>query len=209
MILLPLSLGQALAAKDVCADDAARTENSAHIQSLYDDSEAEREDRSAQATSVLARDEQRIKELLKLDKKGLLCTPEDKWHAAWVMQQADDVDTLGRAYELAVETMEARLPRGPWLVAFSFDRKRTAKGYRQSYGTQTRVNDAGKRCLIELEGDITDEQRGQYGVPSLEKIYRQILDLNGLTQEAATVERMNRNMLFCPPVGDKRIAPPE
>ncbi len=46
-------------------------------------------------------------------------------------------------------------------------------------------------------------------MPSLEKIYRQILDLNGLTQEAATVERMNRNMLFCPPVGDKRIAPPE
>ena len=206
MLLLLVGLAHA---KDVCASDADQAANSEAIQAIYDDSEAERDVRSADATSVLARDEKRVKQLSKLDSKGRLCTPEDKWNAAWVMQQADNQQTLDRAYALAVETMEARLPRGPWLVAFSFDRKRTAAGYRQSYGTQTRVNGTGKRCLIELEGDITDEQRSQYGVPSLEKIYRQILDLNGLTSEAATVERMNRHGLLCPPLGSKRIAQPQ
>ena len=108
-------------AGDPCADPAAVTAGSAEIKRLYDAGEQDRNDRSSTATSVLERDEERVKAIVKLDNKVRLCTAEDKWHAAWLMTQADDLDVLTRAYDLAQEAMNAHHPNGAWLVAFTFD----------------------------------------------------------------------------------------
>ena len=116
-------------AAEPCSESAEiLAERSAGFKKLYEDGEAERADRSLDADSVLQRDEARVSEILKADKRGELCTVEDKWHAAWLLEQADSLDTLERAYQLALQTMEAHHPNGPWLVAFTFDRKRTAAG---------------------------------------------------------------------------------
>ncbi len=213
MLSIPLWAGlAAMAGKSPCTDEAQIAGNSATILSLYEAGEADRESRSAIATSVLDRDEKRAKQVVKLDRKGQLCTVADKWHAAWLMQQSDDVEVLERAYELAVETMEARDPRGPWLVAFTFDNKRTVRGYPQSYGTRNRVDEMGRRCLIELD-DTTDEQRALYGIEPLSATYRRILDLNGYTDDAPTEQRMRRHSLICPPLAQekrdqRRVGPP-
>lgn len=198
-------LSVALAATDPCAEaPEVLTERSAAIKRIYDDSEAERDDRSTDAASVLKRDEERVAELLRLDKRGELCTAEDKWYAAWVLQQADDLDTLERAYELAIATMEAHHKNGPWLVGFAFDRKRTASGYSQAYGTQTRVDSNQKRCLIELDPTMTDEKRVQYGHKPIAEMYRKVLDLNGYRDDEPTLERLQRRSLYCPPVAIER-----
>ena len=188
-------------AADPCAEPAeVLAERSLAVKKLYDDSEAERADRSLDATSVLKRDEERVADLLKRDKRGELCSLDDKWYAAWVLEQADDLDTLERAYSLAIETMEGHHQNGPWLVAFTFDRKRTAAGYLQSYGTQTRIDTANHRCLIEVDPSTTDEDRAKYGQKPIAEAYRKVLDVNGFTGDEATLERLNRRSLYCAPV---------
>lgn len=195
MILL---FARALAADDPCvAAPEVLAERSAAVKKLYDDSEAERADRGT--PSVQKRDEQRINELRKADKRGELCTADDKWYAAWVMQQADSLDTLERAYELAIETMQAFHKNGPWLVAFAFDRKRTAAGLPQAFGTQTRVDDQHRRCLVEIDGSVTDDERAKHGQKPLAEVYRKVLDLNGYTDDEATLDRVQRRGLYCEP----------
>lgn len=195
------------------ADEVECTPTQAEVvKQVFDESEAQR-DRRATDPEVQKADEKRTKEMAKLARKGLLCSPTEKWQAAWVMMQADDVETLELAYGLAVETMEAHDGRGPWLVAYAFDRKRVANGYRQSYGTQTRIDSQGRRCLVEVEPDVTDEERKKYGHPPIAEVYRKILDLNGFTDDAATLDRVQRRGLYCEPQAQKRgasrIAPPQ
>lgn len=183
-----------------CANDADTEENSAEIKAMYDAGEQDRAERSATAEGVLKRDEKRAKTMAKYDKKGWLCTPQDKWYAGWLLQQSDDIEVIERAYQLAVVSMKERVDRGAWLVAYAFDHKRVLQGYRQSYGTQTRVDPVGRRCLIELEGDVTDDDRRKYGVPMLRQIYRGVLDANGKTGEEPTEQRMKRHSLICEPL---------
>jgi hypothetical protein len=199
--------------KDPCADAVEAAAWTDEVKRLYEEGEAERDSRTDSATSVLERDEARVKAVRKLDKKGRLCTIDDKWHAAWILTQADDIDTLERAYALAQETMEARHANGAWLVAFTFDLKRTSEGYRQSYGTQTRVNERNQRCLIEVEPDVTDQDRADYGTKPIADVYREVLDLNGYRDDPNTLDAVKRHGLYCGPLAisakaQKRIAPP-
>lgn len=197
-----------------CDDASAVAERSAAIKAIYDEGEAERADRSASAKSVLDRDEARVAQMVKYDSKGELCTVEDRWYAAWVMTQADKLDTLERAYALANETMEAHYANGPWLVAFTFDLKRVRGGFRQAYGTQTQVNERNQRCLVEVEPNITDADRAKYKQPPIADAYRKVLDANGFTDDAPTLDRLQRHGLYCAPVAlsrkdQRRIAPPD
>lgn len=187
---------------DPCEDNPERHERSASIQALFDQAESddERKGRATGQAEVLKRDESRIKTLMKMDKKGHLCTKEDRWNAAWLYMQADDEATLQRGYDLALSAMNDRHNRGPWLVAFAYDRKRVASGHYQGYGTQTRTSHKGARCLIELEGNISDDKRKQHGVPSLQDIYRRTLEANGFPDDPPTLDRMRRRELMCKPV---------
>jgi hypothetical protein len=194
------------AAEDPCADPAAAATWAAEVAALYDAGEAERADRTSTATSVLERDEERLDAARKLDAKGRLCTPLAKWQAAWLMVQADDVDVLERAYTLAQESMKGGEKRGPWLTAYTFDTWRVAGGYRQTYGSQTRLDDNNRWCLIEVEPDATDEERKKFGMPPITETYRKILDNAGFTAEAATLERLDRVGLYCKPLAATKKA---
>lgn len=215
VLTVAASLWASLAfAGDPCADTAAVEERSAAIQALYEESEAERDSRTSSASSVLARDEARVAQARSWDKKGQLCTPDDKWYAAWILMQADKLSVLERAYELAIEAMEAGHPNGTWLVAYAFDRKRVLGGYRQAYGTQTRINDRNQRCLIELDPEVTDADRAEYNQPPLADVYRKLLDLHGFGSDEPTFDRMQRRGLICPPLAiskkaQKRVRAPE
>lgn len=196
----------AAAADDPCADAAATAAWAAEVQALYDGGEQDRPDRSPTATSVLERDEERVKAVLKLDAKGALCTGLAKWQAAWLLQQADDPDALERAVALATESTKLGEKRGPWLTAFATDTWRVAGGYRQSFGTRTQVTPDGHRCLVEVEPDVTDAKRAEYGMPPLADVYRKILDANGFASEAATLERLERHGLYCKPLANTKKA---
>lgn len=184
---------------DPCADAAAAAQWAAEVQAAYDAGEQDRPDRSPTATSVLERDEERVKQVLALADKGRLCTPLARWQAAWLLLQSDEPATLERAVELARQSTTGGEKRGPWLTAYAFDLWRVAGGYRQSYGTQTQVTLTGHRCLVEVEPDVTDDERRQFGMPPIAETYRKILDLNGHPDEPATLERLQRYELYCKP----------
>jgi hypothetical protein len=201
-------------AGDVCSDTAEVEARSVAIKAIYDEGEAERASRTSSATSVLERDEARVAQMQKYDKKGELCTPDDKWYASWVMTQGDKTAVLERSYELAIEAMEAGHPNGNWLVAYTFDRKRVLGGFRQAYGTQTRVNERNQWCLIEVDPEITDADRAEYSQPPLADTYRRLLDMNGFATDEATFERLQRRGLSCPPLAvskraQKKVRAPE
>ncbi len=212
MIAVLLTLVSAYAASPCADTEAAIASRSAEIKAIYDAGEAERADRSSTTTSVLKRDDERLKTMLKFDKKGELCTPEDKWFAAWIILNTDKFDELERAYELAQETMKERHANGAWLVGYSFDRWRMARGYMQAYGSQTRPV-GSVRCLPTVDPAITDAERAAYGQPPLVDVYRRVLDMNGFPDDAATFDRVQRRGLACDPIpwkGNKRVAaPPE
>jgi hypothetical protein len=202
------------AADDPCADAAAAAQWTAEVQAAYEAGEQDRPDRSPTATSVLARDEERVKQALALADKGRLCTALAKWQAAWLLLQSDEPDVLERAVELARQSTQGGEKRGPWLTAYAFDTWRVAGGYRQSYGSQTQVTLTGHRCLVEIEPDVTDDERRQFGMPALAETYRKILDLNGFTAEPATLERLERHQLYCKPEAaskkaQRRVRPPD
>lgn len=196
-----------------CDDAAAVAERSAAIKAIYDEGEAERADRTVDAKSVLARDEDRVDAMVKYDGRGQLCTPDDKWYAAWVMTQADKTAIIERAYTLANEAMEAHHANGAWLVAFTFDLKRIRGGYRQSYGTQTQIDERGNVCLVEVEPDVTDAERAKYHQPPLADQIQRVLQTNGFGSDEPTLDRLKRRNLYCAPVANnrhdqRRVAPP-
>ncbi|MEN0064800.1 MAG: hypothetical protein AAGA48_21825 [Myxococcota bacterium] len=202
-------------AKNPCTDPNLLEVHAAAIKDLYEDHESAREDRFSTdllASEAAKADRRRVNEVLKYDKQDKLCSGQDKWYAAWILQSSSKIDDLKRSYELAQQTMQERVPRGAWLTAYTFDRMRSADGYRQAFGTQTRVDGANRRCLIELDGSIDDAKRQKYGVPPLGSIYRSVLDANGFEKDAPTEARLRRHSLMCDPVAlfdpkTKRQAP--
>jgi hypothetical protein len=174
-------------------------ERSAEILRIYEEGDSEAGDRTTTATSVLERDLARVDQMEKIANKGWLCSSSDKWHAAWVLLRADQLSTIQRGRDLAIETMEAREPRGAWLVAFAHDRVQVVQGRKQTYGSQTSENNAGKLCLVEIDDQATDADRVKYGHPTLEQRYRQILDRAGFTSDAPTLDRVQRRGLYCAP----------
>jgi hypothetical protein len=187
-------------AADPCAEpDNVRAERSARVKQLYDEGEEEAADRKAEAVSVLDRDLERVAEMSRIDQKGWLCTTTDKWLAAWVLLRADELSTIQRGRELAIQTMEDHDPRGAWLVAFAHDRVQVVQGRKQTYGSQTHTNNEGQACLVYVDDQATDADRVKYGHPTLEERYRQILDRAGYTKDAATLDRVERRGLSCAP----------
>ena len=198
--------GMAAAADDPCADAAAAGAWAAEVRVAYDAGEQDRAERATGGAAALARDEERVRQVLALDAKGRLCTAAAKWQGASLLLQSDDVAVLERAYTLAQASTAAGEKRGPWLTAFAFDTWRVAGGYRQSYGTQTQVSLAGHRCLVEVEPSVTDAERQRFGMPPIAETYRRILDLAGHPDEPATLERLQRFDLVCAPEAATRKA---
>lgn len=194
-----LSLSIAAHAEEPCSDAAQVAADAAAVHTLYEASEAARDQRAKGDRAVLSADEKRAEEVWGLDAAGRLCAVQAKWEAAWLLTQSDKLDRLERAYALATETMKARDPRGPWLTAFTFDVMRTAQGYRQRFATQRSVNPQGKVCIVRNDLDVTDEERAKYGMPPYADTWREILDASGYTGDAATPERLDFHNLICEP----------
>lgn len=192
-------VSQAFAGDPCAVPSDMLAQRSAEIMRIYDEGEAEAADRTAAATSVLERDLARVDAMEKIDNKGWLCSPSDKWHAAWVLLRADELSTIQRGRNLAIETMDAHEPRGAWLVAFAHDRVQVIQGRKQTYGSQTSENNEGKQCLIQIDDQATDADRVKYGHPTLEQRYRQILDRAGFKSDAPTLDRVQRRGLYCAP----------
>ena len=186
----------AIAGKDRCdrpADQLA--EVSATLKGL---AAAEEQDAADMRDDKADRDQDRVKTAKSYAKKGWLCTPEDRFHAAWVMRHSSDANDLKLALDEATAAMNGHVPRANWLTAIVFDRHQVHTGQPQRYGSMLGTPE-GKLCLYAIDESITDADRALYGMPPIQTQLKRVLDANGI-REDATLREVKRRDLICPAV---------
>ena len=163
--------------------------------------EAEQRDAAEGKPGKKERDAKRVEEVHTFFENGFLCTPEDKFNAAWVLRHSSNSDHLKLALEQATAAMNAHVPRAAWLTAIVFDRHQVYSGQPQRYGSMLGTPE-GKLCLYAIDESTTDEDRAVYGMPPIETQLTKVLQANGIREEA-TLREVKRRGLICPAVHRK------
>lgn len=174
-------------------DEASLAENSTSFRALYD---AEVEDANQGQADKIRRDHDRAKEATKANRKGIVCSAEDQFYVAWVMRHSTDVDVLQSAFDLAVASMKGHVPRSNWLTAVIFDRLQVYSGFSQRYGSMI-GRDKGAMCLYDIDPEVTDADRTQYGMPPIKDQFSKVLLASKVT-EPPTLREVKRRGLICP-----------
>jgi len=186
----------AIAGKDRCdrpADELAEVS-----ETLKGLAAAEEQDAADMRDDKADRDKDRAKTAKSYAKKGWLCTPEDQFHAAWVMRHNSDADDLKIALDAATNAMNGHVPRANWLTAIVFDRHQVHTGQPQRYGSMMGTPE-GKLCLYAIDESITDADRALYGMPPIQSQFKRVLEANSIREEA-TLREVKRRDLICPAV---------
>ncbi|MEZ4322984.1 MAG: hypothetical protein R3F61_36295 [Myxococcota bacterium] len=188
MILL-LTAAFASSELPACAEAPADPEAQAALTAAYE---------AAQTAGSTEGDiKNRTKAVMKLHKKGLVCTADDHYKAGLVLFQSRDAEVLHVAHELALVAAHHHVDRAKWLANNTFDRWQISLGNRQRFGTQ--IGRDGE-CLYPIDETFPDDNRVAWGAPPLEETYAAFLkrrELDGVPN-ATTLNSLG---LFC------RLAP--
>lgn len=117
---------------------------------------------------VAPRDRERERRVREIVASGVALTPDDRYHAAIVLQHGEDRDDFELAHELARRAAEedADHPHARWLAAAALDRALIAAGQPQRYGTQS-IREGERWVLAPVDPAVTDAERAAWDVPPL------------------------------------------
>jgi hypothetical protein len=130
-------------------------------------------------------DDARRRKVLELLATGGVTTPQDKLHAALILQHTPGAICEGKlkslspenyllAHHLAKSAFDAGLDKAKYMVAQAMDRYLSFTEGRQLYGTSQLVDtESGEAYLPEIDRSISDSERAKYGVPPLSTILKQ------------------------------------
>lgn len=138
----------------------------------------------------------RVKTVTKLDRAGKVCTAEAHQLAARVLLASGDATHLQRAHELAHVAATANLVEARWVAAYAFDKWQVALRNPQAYGTQ-QLEQAGQLCFYPVNNTTTDDERTQWGTPTLTASLTAFLQAVGRTDIAPDLEAIRRRGLLC------------
>jgi hypothetical protein len=150
--------------------------------------EADQADRTAGAnvdwSKVGPRDEARLARVRELLAAGGVRTARDYFNAALVAQHGKTVDDIRLALSLATisASIDPNVTSAKWLSAAAWDRIMMRRKLPQWYGTQfSRSKEAGAKWeLYKIDETIvSDEERKQLGVPTLEEARARARKMNG------------------------------
>jgi len=164
---------------------APDAEASASIAEMYESGKSD-----TAASSVKSQ----TKAVLKLHKKGLICTAADHYKAGAILMRSRDSDALQLSHELAKVAAHNQVDRAKWLSNNSFDRWQISLGHEQRFGTQT--GDGGQ-CLYPIDEAFPDENRVAWGAKPLDQIYAAFLELREVKGKPATSTTLHSLGLFC------------
>jgi len=142
---------------DIAADD------NPELKALCDADQSDRKpaDGAIDWTVVSPRDIARIARVKTLYREGSLRTGSDYFRAALVLHHGATPEDYLLAHELAIVALKKNAPdMAVWLVAATEDRFLQSIGRAQRFGTQLTTP-------IVVDGLVTDQLRGELGVPSL------------------------------------------
>ena len=144
--------------------------DNAELQRLFDEDQAARQNQDVDWDTLDKEDAERREAVLGLITDGEVRTGLDYFNAAIIFQHGETVEDIRIAHSLATISAMLGFERAKWLQAASWDRMLIRFEQPQWYGTQFNVDESGKWKLHEVNPDvITDEQRAEWLVPSLEE----------------------------------------
>lgn len=166
MKYLPLVIFTAL----VFAPFSALAQDNVELQRMFDADQEARRSQDLDWETLDKEDAERRDAVLVLLSAGEIKTGLDYFNAAVIFQHGEAVEDIRLAHSLATISSTLGYSRANWLKAASWDRLMMYFEQPQWYGTQFTVDDAGKWILYDVEPDVvTDEQRAEWSVPSLEE----------------------------------------
>lgn len=146
---------------------------SAELKTIYDQDQAERTPSPGKVidwSELMLKDEARQKRVKELLGAGDLRSGADFYHAAMVLQHADEPEDHLLAHDLCVIAISKGEQRAKWLAAASLDRFLVGIARPQRYGTQFRSNHASRPPkLAPVDPSVPDQVRRELGVPTLEE----------------------------------------
>jgi len=114
--------------------------------------------------------------------EGEIKTSEDFRHAAYVFQHSETIDDYRLALSLAwvAATIDPKNEDAKWLTAAAWDRLLMNQGQPQWYGTQyqRKYGDSEWQLYEVQDGAVTDEQRQELNVPTLDESKERLKKLN-------------------------------
>jgi hypothetical protein len=148
---------------------ASPPEDDVELKALFDQDQADRRTSGGSLEELLARakrDEERLARVKELYVAGVPRTGADWFHAALVLQHAQEADDILLAHEMALASIAAGDPRARWLAAATEDRFLRRIGRSQRFGTQYESTE-GPPTLAETATGVTDHLREALSVPPL------------------------------------------
>ncbi|HRE06588.1 MAG TPA: hypothetical protein PKX00_13325 [Opitutaceae bacterium] len=127
-------------------------------------------------------DEERRRRVLELFAAGKVESPQNKFHAALVLQHTGmrycdgelvslSAENYLLAHYLFKEAWAGGVKEAGYLVAASIDRYLSVTQGMQKYGTNRVFDqDSGKEFLVPIDRSVTDAERKKHGVPSLKEL---------------------------------------
>jgi hypothetical protein len=154
---------------------------SARLEALADADQADRE--GVFKPGVDKRDLERRTEVGRLFASGCLQSLRDHANAALIYQHGDIPAHYYQAFVWSKRAMEmGGDERALWLLPRTIDRFLLTSGYRQFFGTNaTRAESRTGRtefCIIPVSERITDDQRANFGMESLDATFARLAQFN-------------------------------
>jgi hypothetical protein len=132
-----------------------------------------------------ARDAKRRDRVAEIVSHGLLCSADDYYHAALILQHSGKPDDHLLAHVLATTAVFKGREGDKWLVASSLDRFLQSLGRPQIFGTQyKRTMDDPNVTQEPYERSLNDQFHREYGIPTLAEQERVLVETNNCKSES-------------------------
>lgn len=152
----------------------------AELAAIFEADQGDRQGNNLDWQVIKPRDEAREKRVNEILAGGGAKASADYFHAAMVFQHGGTPAHAQRAHELALEAvkLDGSNDGARWLAAAALDRKLMYEKKPQRYGTQFHQEGDGQWVLWEVDPSVTDAEREEWNVPTLEEARKRVGRMN-------------------------------
>lgn len=102
----------------------------------------------------------------------------DFFIASMIFHHGFTQTSVRKAISYAKKAVELGYKKGKWLIASATDRLLQLQGKPQKFGTQIVKTKSGKVKMYKVDSKTTDEERKEYGLPTLEELKERLKPIN-------------------------------
>src|SRR5690606_8278921 len=159
-------------------------QNNSELAQMFAADQAARRSPNINWEDLRTEDEERRSTVMSILAAGGIQTALDYYNAAMIFQHGDSAEDIRLAHAFAtISSTLGNSSASNWLMAASWDRLMLQFEQPQWYGTQYVRDDSGKWVLYQVDPDaVTDDQRAEWSVPSLQESGERAELMNGTSR---------------------------